>query len=148
MSNTISSLTSADIDAAYGVECASHAFPWTRNTFVGNQGERYYTLKLESQGQLEAFAITQGGLDEATLFNIAVAPAFQRQGLGRQLLLRLIDDLTERGVVTLWLEVRDSNQPAIALYQDLGFNEVSLRRNYYPTADGREDARIMALPLG
>ncbi|ACY83324.1 ribosomal protein S18-alanine N-acetyltransferase [Edwardsiella piscicida] len=148
MSNIISSLTPADTDAAYAVECASHAFPWTHSTFLSNQGERYYNLKLESQGQLAAFAITQVVLDEATLFNVAVAPAYQRQGLGRTLLLRLIDDLTERGVVTLWLEVRDSNRAAIALYHALGFNEVSLRRNYYPTADGREDARIMALPLG
>lgn len=148
MSNTISFLMPADIDAAYAVECASHAFPWTLNTFLSNQGERYYNLKLTAQGQLAAFAITQVVLDEATLFNIAVAPVHQRQGLARTLLLRLIDDLTERGVVTLWLEVRDSNHAAIALYHALGFNAVSLRRNYYPTADGREDARIMALPLG
>ena len=87
-------------------------------------------------------------LDEATLFNIAVAPEFQRKGLGRELLDALIVGLEEKGIVTLWLEVRDSNRAAIALYESLGFNEVSIRRNYYPTADGREDARIMALPLG
>ncbi|MCR2392783.1 ribosomal-protein-alanine N-acetyltransferase, partial [Salmonella enterica] len=48
----------------------------------------------------------------------------------------------------LWLEVRASNQAAIALYEDLGFNEVTVRRNYYPSAHGREDAIVMALPLG
>ncbi|MDU5730757.1 MAG: hypothetical protein E6Z80_17880 [Citrobacter freundii] len=47
----------------------------------------------------------------------------------------------------LWLEVRASNAAAIALYESLGFNEATIRRNYYPTADGHEDAIIMALPI-
>lgn len=87
-------------------------------------------------------------LDEATLFNIAVHPEHQRKGYGRALMEHLIAELEQRGILTLWLEVRASNQQAIALYQVLGFNEVSIRRNYYPTAQGREDAIIMALPLG
>ena len=87
-------------------------------------------------------------LDEATLFNIAVDPAWQRRGFGRQLLTHLIGELEQRDVLTLWLEVRASNVAAIALYESLGFNEVTVRRNYYPTTDGREDAIIMALPLG
>ena len=59
----------------------------------------------------------------------------------------LIDELEKRGVATLWLEVRASNAAAIALYESLGFNEATIRRNYYPTTDGREDAIIMALPI-
>ena len=55
--------------------------------------------------------------------------------------------LEKRGVATLWLEVRASNAAAIALYESLGFNEATIRRNYYPTTDGREDAIIMALPI-
>ncbi|SUI39436.1 ribosomal-protein-alanine N-acetyltransferase [Serratia marcescens] len=72
----------------------------------------------------------------------------QRRGFGRLLLNALIEQLESRGVVTLWLEVRASNQAAIALYEDLGFNEVTVRRNYYPSAHGREDAIVMAMPLG
>ena len=96
---------------------------------------------------MAAFAITQIILDEATLFNIAVDPAFQRRGLGRELLEQVIDEVEKRGVVTLWLEVRASNVAAIALYESLGFNEATIRRNYYPTAEGHEDAIIMALPI-
>ena len=81
------------------------------------------------------------------MFNIAVDPAFQRRGLGRALLEQVIDEVEKRGVVTLWLEVRASNVAAIALYESLGFNEATIRRNYYPTVDGREDAIIMALPI-
>lgn len=96
---------------------------------------------------MAAFAVTQVVLDEATLFNIAVHPDFQRQGLGRTLLQALITELGERGVMTLWLEVRASNAKAIALYRSFDFNEVSVRKGYYPSAEGREDAVIMALVL-
>ncbi len=96
---------------------------------------------------MAAFAITQVVLDEASLFNIAVDPAYQRRGFGRALLQHLIDQLLARDVMTLWLEVRASNAPAIALYEQLDFNQVSRRPNYYPCASGREDALIMALTL-
>ncbi|MBO0638156.1 ribosomal protein S18-alanine N-acetyltransferase [Pantoea agglomerans] len=143
----ISLLTPDDLAQAFAIECRSHAFPWSEKTFASNQGERFINLRLDVDGQMAAFAITQVVLDEASLFNIAVDPAFQRRGLGRQLLQHLIDELIKRDVLTLWLEVRASNLPAIALYEQLGFNQVSRRPNYYPTASGREDAILMALTL-
>lgn len=141
----ISLLTPDDLAQAFAIECRSHAFPWSEKTFASNQGERFINLRLDVDGQMAAFAITQVVLDEASLFNIAVDPAFQRRGLGRQLLQHLIDELIKRDVLTLWLEVRASNLPAITLYEQLGFNQVSRRPNYYPTASGREDAILMAL---
>ncbi|WHU83748.1 ribosomal protein S18-alanine N-acetyltransferase [Pantoea agglomerans pv. betae] len=141
----ISLLTPDDLAQAFAIECRSHAFPWSEKTFASNQGERFINLRLDVDGKMAAFAITQVVLDEASLFNIAVDPAFQRRGLGRQLLQHLIDELIKRDVLTLWLEVRASNLPAIALYELLGFNQVSRRHNYYPTASGREDAILMAL---
>ncbi|MCT4705339.1 ribosomal protein S18-alanine N-acetyltransferase [Enterobacteriaceae bacterium H11S18] len=146
--NMISSLTPDDLPAAYVIEQRSHAFPWSEKTFASNQGERYFNLRLDVDGNMAAFAVTQVVLDEATLFNIAVDPAWQRRGLGRQLLEHLIRELEAKDVFTLWLEVRASNTAAIALYESLGFNEATIRRNYYPTKEGREDAIIMALPLG
>ncbi|WYV63587.1 ribosomal protein S18-alanine N-acetyltransferase [Salmonella enterica subsp. enterica serovar Infantis] len=145
--NTISILSTTHLPAAWQIEQRAHAFPWSEKTFFGNQGERYLNLKLTADDRMAAFAITQVVLDEATLFNIAVDPDFQRRGLGRMLLEHLIDELEKRGVVTLWLEVRASNAAAIALYESLGFNEATIRRNYYPTAQGHEDAIIMALPI-
>jgi ribosomal-protein-alanine N-acetyltransferase len=146
--NTISSLTPNDLAAAYAIELRSHAFPWSEKTFASNQGERYFNLRLDVDGKLAAFAVTQVILDEATLFNIAVDPAYQRQGLGKALLEYLIEDLEKRDVFTLWLEVRASNVAARTLYESLGFNEATVRRNYYPAKEGREDAIVMALPLG
>lgn len=145
--NTISTLSTTDLPRAFQIETRAHAFPWSEKTFASNQGERYMNLQLAVGGDMAAFAITQVVLDEATLFNIAVDPAFQRRGLGRELLEAVIDEVEKRGVATLWLEVRASNAAAIALYESLGFNEADVRRNYYPTADGHEDAIVMALPL-
>lgn len=145
--NTISTLSTADLTRAWHIEKRAHAFPWSEQTLASNQGERYRNYQLSVDGEMAAFAITQVVLDEATLFNIAVDPAYQRRGLGRALLEHVIDEVEKLGVVTLWLEVRASNVAAIALYESVGFNEATIRRNYYPTADGREDAIIMALPI-
>ena len=113
--NTISTLNTADLPRAWQIEQRAHAFPWSEQTFASNQGERYLNLQLTVDGEMAAFAITQIILDEATLFNIAVDPAFQRRGLGRALLEQVIDEVEKRGVATLWLEVRASNVAAIAL---------------------------------
>ena len=143
----ISFLTPDDLAQAHAIERRSHAFPWSEKTFASNQGERFLNYRLDVAGQMAAFAITQVVLDEASLFNVAVDPAYQRRGLGRQLLQHLIGELQQRDVMTLWLEVRASNLPAIALYEQLEFHQVSRRPNYYPAASGREDAIIMALTL-
>ncbi|AWH88175.1 ribosomal protein S18-alanine N-acetyltransferase [Limnobaculum parvum] len=145
--NTISFLKPDDLSAVWQIEQASHAFPWTEQTLNSNQGDRYLNLTLSIDNTIAAFAITQVVLDEATLFNIAVHPDFQRRGLGRELLQYLIDELIQRDVMTLWLEVRASNLAAIELYRAFDFNEVTIRKGYYPAADGREDAVIMALTL-
>mgnify|MGYP004707849815 CR=1 FL=1 len=145
--NTISSLTTTDLARAYEIETRAHAFPWSEKTFATNQGERYLNFRLMAGEIMAAFAITQVVLDEATLFNIAVDPDWQRQGLGRQVLEHLISVLEKRAVLTPWPSGRASTLAAIALYESLGFNEATIRRNYYPTANGREDAIIMALPI-
>ncbi|ORM69708.1 ribosomal-protein-alanine N-acetyltransferase [Pantoea wallisii] len=144
---TISLVTPEDQPQLLAIERRAHAFPWSEHTFTSNQGERFINLRLQADGKLAGFAITQVVLDEASLFNIAIDPDFQRRGYARQLLQYLIAELEKRDVLTLWLEVRASNHAAIALYEQLEFHQVSVRPNYYPTASGREDAIIMALTL-
>lgn len=102
----LSPLLPADFSAAFRIEQAAHAYPWSEATFRSNHGERYHNLKLEADGELAGFAINQTVLDEATLFNIAVSPEHQGKGYGRQLLEKVIEDLTAKGIATLWLEVR------------------------------------------
>lgn len=137
-----------DFERLFEIEQKAHLVPWSKGTLLNNQGEKYLNLKLIENDQIVAFAISQIVLDEATLFNIAVDPAFQHQGFGKRLLSELILQLQQKGVATLWLEVRESNIAAQALYNTLGFNEVTIRKNYYPTSErGKENAVIMALYL-
>ncbi|AHG86005.1 Ribosomal-protein-alanine acetyltransferase [Bibersteinia trehalosi USDA-ARS-USMARC-190] len=137
----------SDLERLFAIEQAAHLVPWTKGTLLNSQGDKYLNLKLSEHNEIIGFAISQIILDEATLFNIAIDPNYQGKGYGKRLLSELILQLKDKGVATLWLEVRESN-PARKLYDSLGFNEVDIRKNYYPTPDGgRENAVVMALYL-
>lgn len=143
----ISTLKQSDLATAFLIEKLSHDFPWTERVFYGNQGEKYHNLKISVNNQIIGYAITQYVLDEATLFNIAIHPDYQGKGYGQLLLEQLIEGLVKKGIMTLWLEVRESNASALHLYDKLGFQEVTVRKDYYPAKKGREDARVLALTL-
>ncbi|AIB45548.1 Ribosomal-protein-S18p-alanine acetyltransferase [Haemophilus influenzae CGSHiCZ412602] len=143
----ISQIEACDFERLYEIEQQAHLVPWSLGTLKNNQGERYFNLKLIENNQIIGFAICQTVLDEANLFNIAILPNYQGCGFGKLLLGELIFQLKERGVQTLWLEVRESN-PARFLYEKVGFNEVDIRKNYYPKpSGGRENAVVMACYL-
>lgn len=146
--NTISFLNPSDLARAWLIEKRCNTFFWNERLFVSNQGDGYLNYRINVNGVMAGFAITRLVADEATLFNIAVDPDYQRRGLARQLLAHLCEELIQRETVTLWLEVRESNAAARRLYQHCGFNEVTVRHDYYPTKNGRECAIVMALPLG
>lgn len=78
-------------------------------------------------------------LDEGSLVELAVAPAYRRKGIGRRLVELMLTSCD--GVQTVCLEVRAGNLPAINLYRAMGFREISVRRDYYD--DPKEDAVIM-----
>lgn len=143
----ISQIEACDFERLYEIEQQAHLVPWSFGTLKNNQGDRYLNLKLIEHNQIIGFAICQTVLDEATLFNIAILPNYQGCGFGKLLLGELIFQLKEKGVQTLWLEVRESN-PARFLYERIGFNEVDIRKNYYPKpSGGRENAVVMACYL-
>ena len=107
------------MDRLYEIGTSSnHLVPWSLGTLKNNVGERYLNLKLVEKELELGFAICQTVLDEATLFNIAIDPVQQGKGYGSVLLQGLMDNLKEKGIQTLWLEVRESN-PA-RLYESWG----------------------------
>jgi ribosomal-protein-alanine N-acetyltransferase len=134
-----------DIPAVLVLEARAHAFPWSQGNFADALCSGYYMVVLEVEGHLAGYGVVQVILDEGHLLNITIDPTRHGQGLGR-LLLRHLLDYAQGCTDTLFLEVRPSNHRAIALYQSMGFNEIGLRRNYYPARNGaREDALLMAL---
>lgn len=140
-------MTAHDLNAVFAIEQVSHPTPWPMKG-LRESLESHAAFVLEQGGELLGFAFVQRILDEAHLLDIAVAPARRGQGLGRELLRRLMDEVLAEGVNIWFLEVRVSNRSAIALYQSLGYNELSIRRNYYEGPDGREDALLMACSTG
>ncbi len=125
--------------------------PWSENQFAGacaaqpDGAER--TLVVRANGQLLGFVVYSRVLDEACIHNIAVQPSSQGRGLGRSLLAAALVEAGSGGALRCYLEVRASNMAARGLYEKLGFQLDGLRRNYYSTAVGREDALLMSLPL-
>ena len=94
-------------------------------------------LVAEDGAGLAGYVIGLSGADEGEILNVGVAPAQRRRGLGRALVAAMLADLAKRGAVTVYLEVRESNAPARALYSALGFEDIGRRRGYYraPTED-------------
>jgi ribosomal-protein-alanine N-acetyltransferase len=102
---------------------------------------------MERDGQLIGYGVLSIAADEAHVLNICIDPFTQSRGLGRQLLRALVQLAGDRGAQRVFLEVRPSNTPALALYHSEGFNEIGRRPRYYPAAQGREDAVVMAIEL-
>jgi ribosomal-protein-alanine N-acetyltransferase len=139
-------MTLSDLPGVIAVERKSYQFPWGEDIFRDCFRARYECWVCEEQDNVLGYCIASIAVGEAHVLNICVDPAEQGQGIGRKLLENLIE--TARGrAETVFLEVRPSNTVAIALYENLGFNEIGIRKDYYPAENGREDALMLALEL-
>ena len=141
-------MTVRDLDAVSAVEASAYPFPWTRGNFTDSLAAGYLAeVLVDGEARVLGYFVAMAGVDELHLLNITVAPAWQGQGLGQGLMQAVQRHARAQGMASLWLEVRQSNQRARALYRRLGFAEVGLRRGYYPAEVGREEAVVMSLSL-
>lgn len=142
----------ADLDAIMSIEPTIYSHPWSRGNFSDSLNSGYSAWVLLEQEEIIGYALLMMVLDEAHLLNLSVANSHQKQGLGRLLLEHMIKVAKTHKAAHLFLEVRPSNVSAIALYENIGFNEMAVRRGYYPAdptqfKGGREDAVLMGLAL-
>ncbi|MDV9042826.1 ribosomal protein S18-alanine N-acetyltransferase [Stenotrophomonas sp. RAC2] len=144
---SLRALRESDLNAVMAIEVRGYPFPWTRGIFVDCLRAGYPGLAMERDGQLIGYGVLSIAADEAHVLNICIDPLAQSRGLGRQLLRALVQLASGRGAQRVFLEVRPSNTPALALYHSEGFNEIGRRPRYYPAAQGREDALVMAIEL-
>ncbi len=139
-----------DRDLAYvlAIEASAYMFPWSIGVFRDCLRAGYGCWVLESeQDDIVGYAVLSVAAGEAHLLNVCVAPAAQRRGHGRRLVLRMLDVARWHGAERLFLEVRPSNPVAIELYRSLDFAEIGRRPRYYPAPGGREDAIVMGREL-
>ncbi len=139
-------MTISDLPEVMVIENTNYQFPWGEDIFRDCFRAGYNCWVCEESEKVLGYSIISIGAGEAHILNISVDPKEQSQGIGRKMLENLID--TARGQAdTVFLEVRPSNPIAIALYENIGFNEIGIRKGYYPAENGREDAIMLALHL-
>lgn len=140
-------MSMGDLDVIMEIEPQIYSHPWTRGNFSDSLKSGYSAWVLMLHEQIIGYSLVMMVMDEAHLLNLSVAKAYQKQGLGRLLLEKMIEIARANQASNMFLEVRPSNISAIALYENMGFNEMAIRRGYYPAAHGREDAVLMGLAI-
>lgn len=140
-------MTPSDVDAVVKIEQVVQAYPWTRGNFTDALSHGNECWVYDTDGEILSYAILMPVLDEVELLNIGVAEIRQRKGLGRKLLNEIIRTSRDNALRRIFLEVRPSNLPAVALYRNSGFVTIGVRQNYYQNDYGMEDAMVMACNL-
>jgi len=151
----------ADLDAVLAIESVSHIHPWTRGNFVDSLAAAHwaYCIRpspaendvspgtfLDSQA-LWAYCILYPAVDELHLLNITVSPKLRKLGLGARMMEAIEGVAAQQKMPRIILEVRPTNEPAFALYKKLGYEQIGIRKGYYPASPEtgiREDAIVMA----
>ena len=134
-------MTAADISAAARMEQVCFSDPWSQEMLQESLENPFYCFYVdEESGVMRGYAGMFSVLDEGNIANIAVLPEYRRRGIGEALLSELIQHGFEEKLSVLYLEVREGNAPAIALYRKMGFSETGYRKYYYHNPE--EGARI------
>ncbi len=131
----------SDLPEVLAIENACFSDPWPEFAFLQALGSSSCYLRVaKKDGHVTGYLIGYVAGAEIHIANVAVSPPFRRQGIARQLLLDVLGN-AGLGCVRAILDVRESNQPAIALYQGLGFRTIGRRPSYY--RHPLEDALVM-----
>ena len=136
-----------DVERIVEIEHEIYPFPWTRGNFADSLNAGYNCWISRMDAEITGYGVMMVAAGEAHLLNLGIAAPWQRQGMGRQFLCHLADVAREHHAEIMLLEVRTSNLAARSLYAKSGFKVLTIRKNYYPAANGREDAMLMELAL-
>ena len=138
-------LTVGMLDAVLAIEVQAYTFPWSRGNFIDSLAAGYLARALVADdGGMVGYFVAMPGFEEMHLLNVTVAARHQGRGHARRLLAELYALSASFAASAVWLEVRESNARARALYLREGFTEAGQRRDYYPAPQGqREDAILM-----
>ena len=135
----------ADVAEAAPIERAVFSDPWSERDLSDCVRAGVPFLVVEQSGSIIGYVIAHHALDEAEILNLGVAPAHQRQGIGRALVQGMLAQLRQQKVAKVFLEVRESNSAARQLYGALGFTMVGRRRDYYRLPS--EDAVVLRIAI-
>lgn len=138
-----------DLPEVVAIENDVYPHPWTRGNFLDSlySGYEAWTLR-EPSGTLAGYFLVMLAVDEAHLLNISVRRDLHGKGVGHMQLDKVVDVAKEKGMTSILLEVRPSNERALAVYNRYGFERIGVRKAYYPASNNtREDAIVMRFHL-
>jgi ribosomal-protein-alanine N-acetyltransferase len=137
-----------DVAEVAALENRIFADPWSADSFlaeVERNPDIGHPIVLRSKDEIIAYAVAWFIVDEIHIGNIAVRPERQGEGFGRAMLRSILEEGERRGMTYATLEVRPSNERALALYERFGFRQIAIRKQYY--RDNREDALVLSVEL-
>ena len=152
-------MQTADLDEVLKIESVSHIHPWTRGNFSDSLSAGHWAYCIRPQvdqmvkgsyldpAVLWAYCILFPAVDELHLLNITVSPQLRKLGLGKRMMAAIEGVAAQQKMSRIILEVRPHNIAALALYQKLGYQQIGVRKNYYPASPdtgAREDALLLA----
>ncbi|MCR5664622.1 MAG: ribosomal protein S18-alanine N-acetyltransferase [Oscillospiraceae bacterium] len=136
------------LEAVERLEQRCFSLPWTREQLLHalpDENHVFLVAEDSENGELLGYVSMTHVLDEGYISNVAVDPACRREGVGSALIEELLRRAGELELSFVTLEVRESNAPAVGLYERFGFRPVGRRKNYYEAP--REDALLMTVFL-
>jgi ribosomal-protein-alanine N-acetyltransferase len=140
---TLRPASGTDLSLMATLESRSTAHPWSEGQYRGSFESGHQLIIAQRGTEVIGLAVIMQVRDEAHLLNIVIDHDWQGQGLGRQLLGELMQQMRQQGALRMFLEVRESNTVARALYESMGFSECGIRKHYYRAEQGREHAILM-----
>ena len=142
-------MLAADLTALVAGSARGESDFWTKERIKESfevSSSRCYVLE-SAVGKILGHAIFQCAADEASLLNLGINFEFRRLGYGKKLLLWCLEELAGHDIRRVLLEVRCSNNVAIMLYEKLFFSRDGVRKDYYPSKNGFEDALLMSINI-
>lgn len=138
----ISRMKLTDVESIYKISADSFSRPWSLNAIQEEYYNEmaYYLVAREDDGTVIGFAGSWLVFNEVQITNIAVAKDKRGSGIASKILSRIINDMVQKDMSLIFLEVRISNTPARKLYESAGFVYTGKRNSFY---DDNEDALLM-----
>lgn len=139
---TIESMTVDDIAQVAEIERQIFSIPWSEKAFRDSmESDNTIYIVAKENDNVAGYAGMYLSFEEGNITNVAVNPLRRRKGIGEKIVRDILNRAYEKGVRDVFLEVRETNSVAIALYEKIGFKEEGIRKNFYDKP--RENALIM-----
>jgi [ribosomal protein S18]-alanine N-acetyltransferase len=132
-----------DVPVIVAIERAAYQFPWSEGIFRDCLRVGYVCRVVDVDGDMGGYGIMSIGAGEAHILNVCIRDEYRGRGFARKMLLYLLERARASGMYEAFLEVRPSNTAAARLYHSMGFQQVGVRRGYYQSTEGREDAAVL-----